>query len=100
MKLVKSMSSFSMNINPKENSLQIKIKITLLLSISKDIIITEEKPAIKAEILSALNPVNCNHSFSSATDIGRLYGSIIPDSDIAKHFKLGETKMKCLSQYQ
>ena len=40
----------SMNTNVKENSLQIKIKKILLPSIAKDIILTEEDAAIKAEI--------------------------------------------------
>ena len=68
--------------------------ISVSLSKAKNIVLSEEDSAIKAEIICCLNGVNYNHSFASANLNGDLYRSMFPDSNIAKLYKESETKMK------
>ena len=67
--------------------------------LSQKIILSDQDAALKAEILGALNAVNCNHSFTSSNGSGEMYKSMFPDSNIAKNYKMGETKTKYVIQY-
>ena len=59
---------------------------------------TEEEIG-KAEIIHALKCVESNYSFASTSNDGERFRSMFPDSQIAKHFKQGETKTKYTIQY-
>ena len=60
---------------------------------------TEEEKRLNAEGLHALKCVDANWSFSSANDEGKRYCLMFPDSEIAKNYKLGATKVKYTIQY-
>ena len=49
-------------------------------------------PTLKAEVLWTLHTVAKHQSYKSNDDIGELFQTMFPDSDIAKTFKLGKDK--------
>ena len=58
-----------------------------------------EEEIRKAEIIHALTCVQSNYSFASTSNDGERFRSMFPDSQIAKHLKQGETKIKYTIQY-
>jgi hypothetical protein len=54
---------------------------------------------LKAEILAALKYVKFHHSFKSSNQDGDLYAEMFPDSEIAKLYSMGKTKLKYLIQF-
>lgn len=65
----------------------------------KPLLFTDEEKVLKAEILHALKCVDANWSFQSTNDEGKRYVAMFPDSEIAKSFKVGETKIKYVIQF-
>ena len=59
----------------------------------------EKDKVTKAEILQALNVVNCNISFASASGDTKRFQEMFPDSEIAKKYCQGETKTKYTIQF-
>ena len=65
----------------------------------KTIQFTDEEKVLRAEILHALKCVDANWSFQSSNAEGKRYCLMFPDSEIAKSFQLGETKIKYVIQF-
>ena len=57
-------------------------------------VLTLEESVVKAEILQALQYVECNYSFASAEKESKRFKTIFPDSEIAKNYRQGETKVR------
>lgn len=61
--------------------------------------VTPENKTTKAETLMALKYVESNYSFASAASDSKLFSEMFPDSEIAKSYQMGETKVKYVIQY-
>ena len=61
--------------------------------------LTNEELIQKAEILQALKYVNANYSFASAFDDSERFQLMLPDSEIAKKYHQGPTKIKYNIQF-
>ena len=61
--------------------------------------LTTEELIQKAEILQALKYVNANYSFASAFDDSERFQLMFPDSEIAKNYHQGPTKIKYNIQF-
>lgn len=61
--------------------------------------LTESEQVANAEILRALDLVECNHSFASAAKDSRLYKRMFPIDPVAKKYQMGETKVKYTIQF-
>ena len=57
-------------------------------------VLTQEESVVKAEILQALQYVECNYSFASAEKDSGRFKAMFPDSDICKNYRQGETKVR------
>ena len=55
--------------------------------------------AVKAEILQALQYVECNYLFASAKKNSEIFKAMFPDSEIAKNYRQGETKVRYNIQF-
>ena len=53
----------------------------------------------RAEILWTLRCIENHHSYSSNQGVGDFFASMFPDSQIAAHFKCGETKTMYITKY-
>lgn len=60
--------------------------------------VTKEE-VLKAEILWALNIIECHHSYKSCEGIGGLFCKMFPDSSIAAQFMCGEKKSAYLTVF-
>ena len=56
-------------------------------------------PTLKAEVLWTLHTVAKHQSYKSNDDIGELFQTMFPDSDIAKTFKLGKDKTSYITRF-
>ena len=54
--------------------------------------LTESEQVANAEILRALDLVECYHSFASAAKDSRLFKRMFPTDPVAKKYQMGETK--------
>ena len=79
---------------------------TFIISANKTInlssgsfVLTPEESIVKAEVLQALNHAQCNYSFASARGDSERFREMFPDSEIAKNYQQGETKVKYNLQY-
>lgn len=61
--------------------------------------LTGEEKVLNGEILHALKCVDANWSFSAGNDEGKRFCLMFPDSEIAKSYKQGETKLKYTIQF-
>ena len=68
------------------------------MELDKNIQFSDEVKITGAEILQALKCADANWSFQSANDEGKRFCLMFPDSQIAKGYKLSETKMKYMIQ--
>ena len=55
--------------------------------------------AVKTEILQALQYVECNYFFASAKKDSEISKAMFPDSEIAKNYRQGETKVRYSIQF-
>ena len=62
-------------------------------------VLTTEQQVFKAEIIQSLAVVDSNHSFASSKDDGDRFRGMFPDSEIAKNYRLSDTKMEYVIQY-
>ena len=62
--------------------------------------LSAEEEIRKAEIIHALKCVESNYSFASTSNAREKFKAMFPDSQIAEHFKQGETKTKDTIQIQ
>ena len=60
---------------------------------------TLEDQVLCAEVIEALDKVDKNHSFQSADDDNGKFSRMFPDSEIAKNYKQGQTKLKYNVQF-
>ena len=60
---------------------------------------SETEKVRRAEIMNALHTVDANISFSSASGDNDRFRQMFPDSQVAKKYQMGETKMKYLVQF-
>ena len=60
---------------------------------------TLEDQVLSAEIIEAMNKVDKNQSFQSADDDNKKFSKMFPDSEIAQHYKQGQTKIKYNVQF-
>ena len=58
-----------------------------------------EEEIRKAEIIHALKCIESNYSSASTSNDGERLRAMFPNSQIAEHFKQGETKTKYVIQY-
>lgn len=65
----------------------------------RTIILTDKELTNRAEIIQALKVVDSNWSFSSAADDSERYQKMFPDSEIAKCYKQGSSKVRYIIQY-
>ena len=56
-------------------------------------------PTLKVEVLWTLHMVAKHQSYKSNDDIGELFQTMFPDSDIAKTFKLGKDKTSYITRF-
>ena len=66
---------------------------------STSFILSKEEQVIKAEALNALHYVQPNYSYASSSKQSELYKEMFPDSEIAKSFTSGYTKMAYIVRY-
>ena len=66
----------------------------LVISLGNEITLTSDEHVVKAECIKALKTVESNRSFASADGDNVRYGNMFPDSDIAKIYRQGATKLK------
>ena len=72
----------------------------LTLSTSKtNLVLTHEDKVIKAETIQALDFIQSNYSFASAANDSEKFRIMFPDSEIAKSYSQGETKVKYVIQF-
>ena len=62
-------------------------------------VLTQEESVVKAEILQALQYVECNYSFASAEKDSERFKAMFPDSEIASNYRQGETKFRYNIQF-
>lgn len=66
---------------------------------SGSLTLTHEESVVKAEILQALQYVEANYSFASAKKDTERFRTMFPDSEIARNYQQGETKIRYSIQY-
>ena len=72
----------------------------LTLSTSKtNLVLTHKDKVIKAETIQALDFIQSNYSFASAANDSEKFRIRFPDSEIAKSYSQGETKVKYVIQF-
>ena len=62
-------------------------------------VLTQEETVVKAEILQALEYVECNYSFATAEKDSERFKAMSPESEIAKNYRQGETKVRYHIQF-
>ena len=72
----------------------------LTLSTSKiNLVLTHEDKVIKAETIQPLDFIQSNYSFASAANDSKKFRIMFPDSEIAKSYSQGETKVNYVIQF-
>ena len=72
---------------------------SLVLSSNLQLSLTLEEKVKTAEIIQVLNIIDNNQAFSSANSDNKRFQQMFPDSNIARSYKQGETKVKYVLQF-
>ena len=65
----------------------------------RPLILSPEDQILNAEILQCLHSAECNYSFASGKSDGKRFRLMFPDSEIAKKYEQGDTKIKYNIQF-
>ena len=66
----------------------------LAMTPRRPLILSPEDQILNAEILQCLHSAECNYSFASGKSDGKRFRLMFPDSEIAKKYEQGDTKIK------
>ena len=71
----------------------------LAMTPRRPLILSPEDQILNAEILQCLHSAECNYSFASGKSDGKRFRLMFPDSEIAKKYEQGDTKIKYNIQF-
>ena len=95
----------TLSFDPSQNSEEIKTgqaKTTVLSSNQKQSTISgsiTKENVVRAEIIWALEILNCSYSLNSCTKKGKLFSVMFPDSNVAQNFQMASTKASYVTYY-